>query len=342
MAQALGGLALANAHIGPRLDLEHEGEVLATHAGRHVAHHLVFADQARGHIGGKLRLGHGVDGGRVHTLVMHFGRGPKALGNALAQMGQALLDVGLYAGAVSAHRAHQGDLAGDDAHRPGVAALHRANAEHGLVHGREVARHDALGGGDDVPGHQHRVHGLVGPRAMPALAGDGDLEPVHRRLHGARGDANHAQRHIGGVVLGVHLRAREAIEQAIFDHRAGTGVALFAGLKNQTRGAAKLTRLNQITRRTHQHGGVAVVPASVHQAGRGRLPDHVVVLVQGQRVHVGTQADHARGAFRRTRMGLAVDQRHHAGFAQARVHLVNAAQAQCLLHPRRGVDLFKT
>ena len=66
------------------------------------------------------------------------------------------------------------------------------------------------------------------------------------------------------------------------------------------------------------------------------------MLVQGQRVHVGTQADHARGAGRRTRMGLAVDQRHHTGFAQARVHLVHAAQAQRLLHPRRGVDLFKT
>ena len=41
-------------------------------------------------------------------------------------------------------------------------------------------------------------------------------------------------------------------------------------------------------------------------------------------------------------MGLAVDQRHHTGFTQARVHLVHAAQAQRLLHPRRGVHLFKT
>ena len=182
-------------------------------------------------------------------------------------MGQALLDVGLYAVAVSAHRAHQGDLAGDDAHRPGVAALHRANAEHRLVHRREVARHDALGRGDDVPGHQHRVHGLVRACAMPALAGDGDLHPVHRCLHRAGGDANHAQRHIGGIVLGIHLRTGEAVEQTIFDHRAGTGVALFTGLKNQTRGATKLPRLDQIARRADQHGGVPVVPASVHQAG---------------------------------------------------------------------------
>ena len=182
-------------------------------------------------------------------------------------MGQALLNVGLHAGAVGAHRAHQGDLARDHAHRPRVASLHRANAEHRLVHGREVARHDALRGGDDVPSHQHRVHGLVRPRPMPALAGDGDLHPVHRCLHRAGGDANHAQRHIGGIVLGVDLRAGEAVEQAVFDHRAGTGVALFTGLKNQTRGAAKLPRLHQIARRADQHGGVAVVPASVHQAG---------------------------------------------------------------------------
>ena len=36
-----------------------------------------------------------------------------------------------------------------------------------------------------------------------------------------------------------------------------------------------------------------------------------------------------------------MNQRHHTGFAQARVHLVHAAQAQRLLHPCRGVDLFK-
>ena len=50
-----------------------------------------------------------VDGGWVNAFVVHFGRGPKALGNALAQMGQALLNVGLHAGAVGAHRTHQGD-----------------------------------------------------------------------------------------------------------------------------------------------------------------------------------------------------------------------------------------
>ena len=58
------------------------------------------------------------------------------------------------------------------------------------------------------------------------------------------------------------------------------------------------------------------------------------MLVQGQRVHVGAQANHARGAIRRTRTGVAVNQRHHTGFTQTGVHLVHAAQAQRLLHPR--------
>ena len=298
VAAPLRGLALANAHVRTGFDLQHEGEVFPAHAGRHVAHHLRLAHQTGGHIGGEFGLWHGVDGGRVNALVVHVRCGPKALGNALAQVGQALLDVGLHLRAVGAHRAHQGDLAGDDAHRPRVAALHGANAQDRLVHRREVARHDALRRGDDVPGHQHRVHGLVRPRTVPALAGDGDLHPVHRRLHWAGGDANHAQRHIGRVVLGVHLRARKAIEQAVFDHGARTGVALFTGLKDQTRRAAKLPRFNQVTRRAHQHGSVAIVPASVHQAGGGRLPGHIVVFVQGQRVHVGAQADHARCAAR--------------------------------------------
>ena len=36
-----------------------------------------------------------------------------------------------------------------------------------------------------------------------------------------------------------------------------------------------------------------------------------------------------------------MDQCHHAGFANPCVHLIDAAQTQRLLHPRRGVDLFK-
>jgi hypothetical protein len=102
---------------------------------------------------------------------------------------------------------------------------------------------------------------------MPALAGDFDLHPVHRRLHRAWGDANHAQRHIGRIVLGVHLRAGKALEQTVFDHGARARVTLFAGLENQTSGATKLARLDQIAGRAQQHGGVAIVPAGMHQTG---------------------------------------------------------------------------
>jgi hypothetical protein len=50
-----------------------------------------------------------------------------------------------------------------------------------------------------------------------------------------RSDANHAQRHIGRIVLGVHSASQaKALEQAVFDHGARAGVAFFAGLENQS------------------------------------------------------------------------------------------------------------
>jgi hypothetical protein len=90
---------------------------------------------------------------------------------------------------------------------------------------------------------------------------------------------------------------REALEQAVFHHLAGTGIAFLARLEDQHGGAVKVAGLGQVARRAHQHGGVAVVAAAVHEAGLAGFPGKVVVFGHGQRVHVGAQA-HGHGSAR--------------------------------------------
>ena len=133
-----------------------------------------------------------------------------------------------------------------------------------------------------------------------------------------------------------HGLNRKALEQAVVDHGLGTGITFFAGLKNQHGGAVEVARLGQVTRRAHQHRGMAVVAAAVHQAGLFRLPGKVVVLGHGQRVHVGAQPDHPAAA-----VALALDHGHQAGLADAGMDGVHTADFERLLHAMGGVDLFK-
>ncbi len=82
----------------------------------------------------------------------------------------------------------------------------------------------------------------------------------------------------GQLCMRVDRLDREAVEQAVFDHRPGAGEAFLARLEDQHGGAVEVARLGQVARGADQHRGVAVVAAAVHQAGRGGLPGEVVVL----------------------------------------------------------------
>jgi hypothetical protein len=129
-------------------------------------------------------------------------------------------------------------------------------------------------------------------RAVAALAGDLDGDAVGRGHHGPGVDADGAGLQRGPVVHGVNGLHRKALEQAVLDHGVGPAAAFFRGLEHQHGVAGEVARLGQVTGGAHQHGGVAVVAATVHQPGFGRLPAEFVVLGHGQRIHVGAQAHH--------------------------------------------------
>ena len=99
------------------------------------------------------------------------------------------------------------------------------------------------------------------------------------------------------------------------------------------RRAVEAALVREVLRRSEQHGGVAVVAARVHLAGDGAGVGQAGVLVDGQGVHVGAQAEAA----------LAVAQLElpdHPGAAQAAMHGV-APFGQPFGHQIAGGEFFK-
>ena len=84
---------------------------------------------------------------------------------------------------------------------------------------------------------------------------------------------------------------REAVEQAVLHHRQRASAAFLGGLEDQHHGTVELSVQGEVPRGGQQHGGVPVVPTSVHAALVATGVREAVVFLQRQRVHVGTQSD---------------------------------------------------
>ncbi|MNT03401.1 hypothetical protein D3C72_1379350 [compost metagenome] len=113
----------------------------------------------------------------------------------------------------------------------------------------------------------------------------------------------------------VDLVDRKALEQAVVHHGPGAAAVFFGGLEDEAHGAVEIAPLAQQLRGAEHHRHVAVVAAGVHAPGRGGGVGPLGrQLGDGQRVHLGAQADHARPAAHRE----AGDQ---PGAADAGVHL---------------------
>ncbi len=208
----------------------------------------------------------------------------------------------------------------------------------------DVARHQALRGGDDVGCDQYRIHSQVGVRAVATPTLHDDLDAIGRGHHRSGVDADHTRWERRPVVHGIDRIHREALEQPIVDHRLGAGEAFFAGLEDEHRAAVELSGGREVAGRTHKHRRVAVVTAAVHQTLVGRAPGKVVLFDDGQGIHVGAQADRpvvqvlARGG----RATPAVDHRHDACLADALVNLIDAGHPQGLDHACARATLLET
>ncbi len=142
---------------------------------------------------------------------------------------------------------------------------------------------------------------------MAALAVDGDVDDVRRGAERTGVVHDRTRRHGGVVMEGQRvIRLREALEQAVLQHRFGAVHVLFGRLADQHQGAAPSLAVLR-----HQLGGavpgrhVQVVAAGVHHRRRfagGVLTGGLArerqagLFLDRQRIHFGTQHHGRAGA----------------------------------------------
>ncbi len=102
-----------------------------------------------------------------------------------------------------------------------------------------------------------------------------------------------AERQARHIVHAVDLLDAEAVHHAVLDHGEATRAAFLRRLEDHGDRAGEIAGLGKIFRGAEQHGGVAVMAAGMHLAGILRGVGFAGDFADGQRVHVGAQADHA-------------------------------------------------
>ena len=155
------------------------------------------------------------------------------------------------------------------------------------------------------------------PRRVAAYTDDLDEGPVTRCQERAGAHQEVPLRRARMVVHGEHHVAGKTLEQAVGHHGLSAAVeaAFFRRLEDQVEGAREPARGRQMLGRAQQHRGVAVVAAGVHAAGDRAGIRQAGVLLDGQGVHVGAQAQAFR-AIAQTQL------RHQACLADATCDLI--------------------
>ena len=163
--------------------------------------------------------------------------------------------------------------------------------QHRRLHRLHIAADDALQVLHQRGGNDDRVLGVMRCRAVAATALNGDVE------EGGTGHGNtRAHRHpvrLGKrvVVHAVDFITRETVEQTVRQHGPRAAQPFLGRLEDEDHGSGKIPRLGEIARRTQQHGGVAIMTAAVELARMGGAERQIGVLVHGQGIHVGAQAN---------------------------------------------------
>ncbi len=254
-------------------------------------------------------LGGAVDGRRIPPLVAHRGGAAVSRSDPLGDALDLGLDLILDRRLERARGAAQHRLLGD--HVPGIAGVELRHRDHDGIERTDGAARDGLQRADDLGRHHHRIDAALGHRGMAADPGHGDLEDIERRHHGALHDAELAGRHARPVVHAVDRLDRKFVEQALLDHDAAAALVLLGRLEDEMHRAVEIARLGQIASRAEQHGRMAVMAAGMHPASILRAMLEAVLLVDVERIHIGTQPNRAP-----TRSGL--QGADHAGAGQPR------------------------
>ena len=307
---AVRAVAIGNEHIGAGLGLEHEREVFGAHGGL-LRLNILGAHNACHHLACKLGFGWAVDGGRVVTIEMKLGLGIKGGAQVVRNLAHARFNQVEHFNAEGAHSALNNAEVGH--HIGGLTRVDHGDRNYARIDGLFVARDDGLEGLYQLACHGNRVNAVVGQGGMAAFSANGNFEFVARRHDGARADGKGTGLRTWPVVHAKHGLHGALVEHAVFDHFARTTTAFFGGLENQINRAIKIAVVGQMLGCRQQHGGVAVVTASMHFSFVLAGMCKSVELLHRQGVHVGSEAHTASAS---TAVS-AVHHTHHTGGSHA-------------------------
>ena len=213
--------------------------------------------------------------------------------------------------------------------------------------GIDLARDDRLQPHDGGRGHHDGVDRGVRARAVAAATEERDGEAVGCRHLGAGAHADRAGRKRGDVLAEHDVRAGEAVEHAVGDHRLGALAVLLGGLEHRDDGARPRVPIGDEPLERAQHrGDVHVVAARVHDrhietrgvgAARGARVVEAGALGDREGVGVGAQPHHGTGLGVGARVA---DDRGDPGPPDARLEL-DAERGQMRRDDARGAGLLE-
>ena len=283
-------VAIAHKDIGAGNFLQHIAEIL----GRH--DRVGIVDHVQAHGAG------GIDGTRGPVWIIDrdgiagvpddLGPGIKGRGRMFGHLPDARLGQLSVFGVKGADRPLHPCLVGDDV-RGGAVGRKGADGQHDALERIDIARDDGMQRDQDMGGHQRGVDGAVRLGGMAPLARHDDLELVGAGLQRAGAGDEGADGNAGRVVDAVNLVDRETVEEPVIDHRLCPCAPLLSRLEDQDHGAVEIPRLGQIFGGPQQHGGVPVMAAGMHLARHFRGIGQPRRFLDGQRIHIGAQADGA-------------------------------------------------
>ena len=123
----------------------------------------------------------------------------------------------------------------------------------------------------------------------------------------------------------------EALHHALLDHLAAAAAAFLRRLEDHRDRTLEVARFGEILCRPEQHGRMAVMAAGMHLAGVFRCIGLAGDFIEGERIHVGSQAN---------RLSFAVasaNDADDAGPADAGGNLVDAEAPQLVRDKCRGL-----
>ncbi|MNZ84911.1 hypothetical protein D3C78_1036830 [compost metagenome] len=249
----------------------------------------------------------------------------------LRQLGNTALQQIPHLRTVRSYRqAHFGAIGNDIARRTRMDGAHGDN---GCVERMDVTRHHALQRHHYRSTDHHRIDCLVRHRTMATQGANANGDLVGRSHVGTGQKAEFAHWIARHIVQREHRVTWKQFKQTVFEHFMRAGATFLGRLENHVQRALERFVLGQVFRRSQQRSGMTVVATSMHFAFELARIGQAGGLLDGQRVHIGPQAQGATLAI--------VKGADHSGTTQSAMHGI-APLLQAIGDQVTGHELLET